>query len=63
MENVADVYDYLIANNLFTEDELNLVTNVSGWSIETLNKCIYARYGMHDLEQLIDEDGYLPEFA
>jgi hypothetical protein len=63
MENVADVYDYLVANDLFTEDELNLVTKVSGWSVETLNKCIYVRYGMHDLEQLIDEDGYLPEFA
>ena len=50
--DVNEVYAYLVDNNLFTEDELNLVTCINGYTLETLNGCIYARYGYHSLEQM-----------
>lgn len=46
-----ELYARLLEKELFTEDELDLVTNINGSSVETLNDCIYARYGYRDLEQ------------
>ena len=54
MSDVSKLYNDLIVGAYFTEDELDLVTNINGWSVETLNDCIYARYGFHNYEQLID---------
>ena len=51
-ENVGQVYEYLIDHEYFTIEELNLVTDINGWNIESLNDCIYARYGYHSLEQM-----------
>lgn len=55
--SVSETYEYLIDHEYFTKDELDLVTNINGWNVESLNDCIYARYGYHDLEQLLDEEG------
>ena len=52
MDEVNEIYCALIDNSYFTEEELRLVTDINGWSIETLNDCIYARYGYHSYEQL-----------
>lgn len=52
MSDVAKLYNDLIVGGYFTEDELKLVTNINGWSVETLNDCIWARYGYHNYEQL-----------
>jgi hypothetical protein len=56
INDVVYVYEYLIDNDYFKQEELDLITNIKGWNIETLNDCIYARYGFHDLEQLIGEN-------
>jgi hypothetical protein len=56
LNDVVYVYEYLIDNEYFKQEELDLITNIKGWNIETLNDCIYARYGFHDLEQLIGEN-------
>jgi hypothetical protein len=56
MEQTNAVYTYLIDNELFTEKELELITNINGYSIDTLNACIYARFGYHSLEQLQEEE-------
>jgi hypothetical protein len=50
------VWDFLIENAYFTEAELSLVTSINGYSIETLNDCIYVRYGYRSLEQMLGED-------
>ena len=50
------VWDFLIENAYFTEAELSLVTSLNGYSIETLNDCIYVRYGYRSLDQMIGED-------
>ena len=52
MMDVDALFETLIDEQLFTGDELRLVTCILGYSVETLNKCIYARYGYQDYEQL-----------
>jgi hypothetical protein len=54
--NVLELYDKLIDNGYFTSDELDLVTNINGYSIETLSDCIYCRYGYHSWEQMTGEE-------
>lgn len=49
------IWNYLIDNEIATEDELQLVTDVAGYSIITLEAVIYARTGYNDLEQLMEE--------
>lgn len=53
------VYKFLVDNFLFTKEELKLVTSINGYNVESLNSCMYSRFAMHDLEQLIDEDEML----
>ena len=52
MSDVYKLYNDLIACAYFTEAELDLVTTINGFSVETLNDCIYARYGFHNYEQM-----------
>ena len=54
--DVSYVWDFLIENAYFTEAELQLVTSLNGYSIETLNDCIYVRYGYRSLDQMLGED-------
>ena len=54
--DVVSVYEYLIDNELFTQGELDLASNLQGFNIDTMNDCIYARYGYRSLEQMLEED-------
>jgi hypothetical protein len=47
------IYDFIVNNNIATENEIQLVTTISGWNTETLNDIIYARTGYHDPEQCV----------
>jgi hypothetical protein len=53
---INDVWGLLIDGGYFTDDELQLITNINGYTIETLNDCIYARYGFRSYEQMTDGD-------
>ena len=55
MKDVNELYNELIELDYFTSDELDLITSINGWSIDTLNDCIYARYGYRSLEQMNGE--------
>lgn len=48
------LYDFIRDNEIATEDEISLVTNINGWSEESLNDIIYCRTGYHDVPQLYD---------
>jgi hypothetical protein len=52
---VDDLWVYLVDNELFTDAEIQLIINMMGYSTETLNDAIYARYGYRDLDQLVEE--------
>jgi hypothetical protein len=56
MENVTVLYDELIELDLFTDKELELITNINGYTIDTLNDCLYSRYGYRSLSQMIGEE-------
>lgn len=55
MEQVGKIYDYLIKNELFSDGELSLLCCINGYSVDTLNSAIYARYGLKDFEALQDD--------
>lgn len=56
MDNVNEYYSYLIDQGIATESELDLITSINGWSIETLNDVLYERTGYRTYEQYTGED-------
>lgn len=50
-------YNFIIENNIATEKDVNLVTDISGYSENTFLAIVYARTGYRSYEQLLD-DGY-----
>lgn len=51
------LWKFIIDNNIATESELQLVTNINGWTEETMNDVIYAKKGLRNYEQCTSE-GY-----
>lgn len=52
----TELYEILLNDGLFTNEELRLLTNINGLSIKTLNDAIYARYGYRDYEQMKESE-------
>ena len=50
--NIEDVWKLLVDMEIATDEELQLVTSINGYNIDTLNDVIYVRTGYHDMEQL-----------
>jgi hypothetical protein len=55
-EDVSELWDKLLEEDLFTEEELQLVTSLNGYSIETLNDALYVRHGYRTHGQMQDEE-------
>ena len=52
LEKISDIIiDYGVA----TEDEVRLVCQIDGWTVESLNNIIYARTGYNDIDSYLDE--------
>ena len=49
------IAEELIVYGIATEEEIQLVTKINGWSIETMNNILYARTGYRDIEQFLQE--------
>lgn len=49
---VGEVWEVLVDMEIATDEELQLVTSINGYNVDTLNDVIYARTGYHDMEQL-----------
>ena len=54
-KKVNEVWDLLIEYGIATQEELELITCINGYNIDTLNDVIYVRTGYRDIEQLQDE--------
>jgi hypothetical protein len=52
MYNIEYVWDRIVEMDIATEEELDLVTAINGYNIESLNDIIYVRTGYRDIEQL-----------
>lgn len=46
-----ELWDLLIELNIATEDELNLISSINGWRLETLKDVLYVRTGYRDAQQ------------
>ena len=55
MENLDEMWEYLTEYGIATDDEIRLITNINGYTMEALNSIIYVRTGYHDMEQLQEE--------
>jgi hypothetical protein len=54
-DEVIYTWDKLVDMDLFTDRELELITNINGYTMETLNDAIYARCGYRSLDQMLEE--------
>ena len=52
---IERVWEMLVDMGIATDEELQLVTSINGYNIDTLNDVIYVRTGYHDIEQLETE--------
>lgn len=52
---VDEAWDYLVDNGLVSEEALQLVVAVNGYTMQTIDDVCYAVAGM-DFEQLIEEE-------
>lgn len=50
-----EYWDFLLANDIATEDELRLVTDIIGYSVESLDKILYSKTGLRSVDQYCDE--------
>ena len=55
-DEVIYTWDRLVDAGYFTDEELELITNINGYTMDTLNDCIYARFGYRSLEQMEESE-------
>ena len=57
MKNETEkLWDYLEETGIATNDELRLVSNICGYSLESMESVLYAKTGYRSLEQITEED-------
>ena len=59
MRKVDELYRKLIEYGIAAEDELNLVTDVAGYSEETLNAVVYSRTAYQTFSQYYEDNKHL----
>lgn len=56
MESIeAMLWDFIVDNNIATEDEVRLVTDINGLSENTMTDIIYAKTGLRSYEQCTEK--------
>ena len=45
------LWDFIIDNNIATDNEVRLVSDINGWNEETMTDIIYSRTGLRSYEQ------------
>lgn len=53
--DVDELYSFLLDFEIFTKDELELVTSINGYLFSTLMDRLYSRYGITSLQQLQEQ--------
>ena len=56
LNNIDGVWDYIIECGIATQEEMELITHINGYSIETLNSVVYARTAFNTVEQFYNEE-------
>lgn len=55
MKKVDEIFNFLTENQFFTESELLLLSYINGYTVETLNSAIFARYGLRTYDELLED--------
>ena len=53
--SVDDIYQMLIDLEMFTEEELLLLTKINGFNFQTLEDALYCRFGYGSIDQFLEE--------
>ena len=56
-KELNELWENLVEYGIATEEELQLVTDINGYSIDTLNSVLYARTTYHNWEQFTEFEG------
>jgi len=54
---INDLWDYLEMNGIATTEEIQLVTSINGYNLDSLESILYCRTGYHTLEQIQEMEG------
>ena len=54
---VSMLWDFIVDNNIATDNEVILISDINGFNEETMTDIIYCRTGLRSYEQCKDE-GY-----
>ena len=54
-KTINEVWDLLIEYGVATQEELELITCINGYNMDTMDSVIYARTGYQNIEQIQDE--------
>ena len=54
--DIESTWVYLVDSGIATEKELQLITDINGYNMESLNDVIYSRTAYQDAEQLQEEE-------
>ena len=52
MKTVEEQWDYLTESGIATDEELQLVTCLNGYNVETMKGVLYVRTGYRNFDQL-----------
>ena len=48
------IYDFIVENGFASEETLQIIAKMNGYSVETLNRVIYVTTGYHSMQQYIE---------
>lgn len=52
--NVNEIWDFIINNEICSEESARILTDINGYSVEVLNDLIYCQLGYQNIEQLYE---------
>ena len=55
-ESRDELWDYLVENEVASKETLQVVTNINGFNLESLESVLFATTGYRDLDQIINSD-------
>lgn len=56
-EEKNELWDNILSYEIATEEELQLITNINGFTVETLEDVLYAKIGYRSWDQFQDCEG------
>lgn len=56
MIHAAEIYKFIVDNDIASEDAVSLVVDINGMNHQTLNDVIYSRTGYRSIEDLYEDE-------